>query len=120
VTAPVKIIKKYVNAVEARITASRNVMPRIYLNNTPVEEFQVNPEIKVIRGGARLMECWKRYRRNVPTTTGEPATPMHDQFSHGCDASGGMCINIANIKNDSDRAPPMRYEQHEPSVPGVM
>jgi phage terminase large subunit len=34
---------------------------------------------------ARLVECLKRYRRGVPNSTGEPGSPVHDEFSHGAD-----------------------------------
>jgi phage terminase large subunit len=35
---------------------------------------------------ARLIECLRRYRRNLPTTTNEPGGPVHDEYSHGADA----------------------------------
>jgi phage terminase large subunit len=38
----------------------------------------------------RLVECLKRYRRNIPSTTGEPSAPLHDEFSHGSDAVRGL------------------------------
>ncbi len=34
---------------------------------------------------ARLLECLKRYRRGIPTSTGEPGAPVHDEWSHGAD-----------------------------------
>lgn len=33
----------------------------------------------------RLVECLKRYRRAVNSTTNEPGAPLHDEFSHGAD-----------------------------------
>ena len=35
---------------------------------------------------ARLVECLKRYRRNVSNATGEAGNPIHDEYSHGADA----------------------------------
>ena len=33
---------------------------------------------------ARLIECLRRYRRAINERTGEPGSPVHDEFSHGC------------------------------------
>lgn len=35
---------------------------------------------------ARLVECLRRYRREVNSRTDEPMKPRHDEFSHGADA----------------------------------
>lgn len=35
---------------------------------------------------ARLIQCLKRYRRHISTTTEEPSAPVHDEYSHGADA----------------------------------
>jgi phage terminase large subunit len=34
---------------------------------------------------SRLVECLKRYRRNVSNATGEAGNPIHDEWSHGAD-----------------------------------
>lgn len=34
---------------------------------------------------ARLVECLKRYRRNVSNQTGEAGNPIHDEYSHAAD-----------------------------------
>ena len=78
----VKIIPK--SDPEARIRAARMMFPSCYIDNT---------ERKVATGyfgGARLIECLKRYKRNIPTTTGEASTPTHDQHSHACLVAGSM------------------------------
>jgi phage terminase large subunit len=49
----------------------------------------------------RLMECLKRYKRNVPTTTGEPGAPVHDQYSHGADAFRYLSIVADQMKNEA-------------------
>jgi hypothetical protein len=59
-------------------------------------------------GAGHLMERLKRYKRNVPTTTGEPAAPTHDISSHGADAFGLIAEIVDRIRNDGDRpAPPV-------------
>lgn len=57
--------------VENGIRLARQMMPRTYFDKD---------------GTARLLECLRRYRRNLPTTTNEPGAPVHDEFSHGADA----------------------------------
>lgn len=34
----------------------------------------------------RFLEALKRYRRGIPSTTGEPTNPVHDEWSHAADA----------------------------------
>lgn len=34
---------------------------------------------------ARLLECLKRYERQIHTITGEPMGPLHNEYSHGAD-----------------------------------
>lgn len=58
--------------VEQGIRAARLLFERVWFNDTP--------------GVRRLLECLKRYRRNVSPTTGEAGSPRHDEFSHGADA----------------------------------
>lgn len=82
--------------VEEGIRNTRMVFPRVYFDNT--ERARDTGYL----GVPRLMECLKRYRRHVPKNTGEPATPVHDQFSHGADAFRGMAQVIEQIKNPAD------------------
>ena len=58
-------------SVEEGIKAARLVFPRCYFDKNKA---------------ARLLECLKRYRRDVHTKTNEPTIPLHDEFSHGADA----------------------------------
>jgi len=46
------------------------VFPRCYFDTTKT---------------ARLLECLKRYKRAIHSTTGEAMGPLHDEFSHGAD-----------------------------------
>ena len=56
----------------------------------------------------RLVECLKRYRRNIPTTTDEPASPVHDEFSHGADAFRYLAQVSDKLRNDDDE--PIVYD----------
>lgn len=58
-------------SVEEGIKAARLVFPRCYFDKTKT---------------VRLLECLKRYRRDIHTKTGEPTLPLHDEYSHGADA----------------------------------
>lgn len=57
---------------------------------------------------ARLIECLKRYRRSVPTTTGEPAGPLHDEYSHGADCFRYMMLSAQDMTNDVE-APVLNF-----------
>lgn len=57
-------------SIEEGIKAARMVFPRCYFDEART---------------TRLVECLKRYRRDINTKTDEPAAPLHDEFSHGAD-----------------------------------
>lgn len=57
-------------SVEEGIRGARMAFARAYFDDTKV---------------ARLVNCLKRYRRNVNTKTLEAGLPLHDEFSHGAD-----------------------------------
>jgi phage terminase large subunit len=42
----------------------------------------------------------KRYRRIVPSTTDEPSTPAHDEFSHGADAFRYLALVADQLTNE--------------------
>ena len=86
---------------ERRIKASRAAFPRIYIDDTERKR-----ETGYL-GAKRLLDCLKRYRRNVPSTTGEPGAPRHDEFSHGADAFGAMCEVADQIVNDEQSVGPV-------------
>ena len=56
--------------VEEGIKGARMIFPRCYFDETKT---------------ARLIECLRRYRRDIHQKTDEPMGPMHDEFSHGAD-----------------------------------
>jgi len=76
---------------EDPIRSARMLFPRAYLDEEKA---------------ARLLLCLKRYRRAVPEATGEPAKPVHDEYSHGADAWGGLAVIVDKLVNESDRAIP--------------
>jgi len=87
----VEVIKQ--SPVESGIKAARMIFRQCYFDETKA---------------ARLVECLKRYRRNIPTTTDEPSTPVHDEFSHGADAFRMLALVANRLKNDSDA--PIKYD----------
>ena len=78
--------------VESGIKVARLVFPRCYFDEDKTK---------------RLVECLKRYRRQIPTTTDEPAKPLHDEFSHAADAFRYMSIVIDQMGNED--AKPIVY-----------
>jgi len=58
----------------------------------------------------RLIQCLKRYRRNIPTTTGEPSTPIHDEFSHGADAFRYLALVAPKLTNEDIFAKKLKYD----------
>ena len=71
--------------VESGIKAARLIFRQCYFDETRT---------------ARLVECLKRYRRNIPTTTDEPSTPVHDEFSHGADAFRMLALIVDRLDNE--------------------
>ena len=57
-------------SIEEGIKAARLIFPKCYFDKAKT---------------ARLVECLKRYRRDVNIKTGEPSVPLHDEYSHGAD-----------------------------------
>jgi phage terminase large subunit len=91
--------------IETGISAVRMMLPRLYID-----------EVK----GKRLIECLKRYRRNIPTTTGEPGVPVHDEYSHAADAVRGLGVIVDKIDNEDERTSlpgiVRRHVIHDPAV----
>lgn len=62
----------------------------------------------------RLVECLKRYRRSVPESTGEPGSPIHDEYSHGADVFRYLSIVADEMSNEDE--PLARLPKFKPSV----
>ncbi len=82
----VKPIPHLPDAEQTRIRSLRQLFPRIYMDKDKC---------------ARLAECLKRYRRNVPKH-GEPSTPLHDEHSHAADAMGYLSLVVEEMSNEDD------------------
>jgi len=82
--------------VESGIKRAREAFSRIYFNKVRAE---------------RLIECLKRYRRNVNSSTNEPGSPVHDEFSHGADAFRylALCVDDMSNESDSDWDKPLKH-----------
>ena len=72
-------------SVEMGIKKARLVFPRCYFDSTKT---------------VRLRECLKRYKRRVPSGTGEATGPVHDEFSHGADAFRYLALCADKMGND--------------------
>ncbi len=72
--------------VEQGIRQARLMFPRVYFD-------------KVNAG--RLVECLKRYRRQIGVATQEAGAPLHDQYSHGADAFRYLALVADDLRNES-------------------
>jgi phage terminase large subunit len=71
--------------VENGIQTARMAFRRLYFDKTKA---------------SRLIECLKRYRRNINQSTLEFTTPRHDEFSHGADSFRYVCVCADQFSND--------------------
>lgn len=78
--------------VESGIKAARMVFPRCYFDQAK---------------SVRLLDCLKRYRRAIPVNTGEPATPVHDEYSHGADAFRYLSLCVDKMSNEDQKNLPI-------------
>ena len=85
--------------VEGGIKAAREVFERIWFDKEKT---------------VRLIECLKRYRRNIGQRTGEAGSPLHDEFSHGADSFRYLALVADQLKNNDSRPPPK--QTNRPSV----
>ena len=67
------------------ISRAREIFPRVFFHTTRA---------------ARLIECLKRYRWNISQKTGEAASPLHDEYSHGADAFRYLALASDALTND--------------------
>ncbi len=98
---------------EPRIRSARMFFPRVYIDDT------ARDVATGYLGAARLMECLKSYRRNIPDTTNEPTGPVHDEFSHGCDGFGALAEIAERITSEfvSFVVPQIpAYQSHDPGM----
>lgn len=79
--------------IEGGIKAARTIFSRVYMDKAR---------------SARLVECLKRYRRQINQTTNEPGAPLHDEFSHGADAFRYLAMAADQMSNDDWK--PIKYK----------
>ena len=89
-------------SVEEGIKAARLAFPRCYFDKGKT---------------SRLIECLRRYRRDINTRTGEAAAPLHDKYSHGADGFRylGQAVTImptsaATDHGDYEAPPPPDWQ----------
>lgn len=82
-------------SVEEGIRATRMMLKQTYIDRVKC---------------GRLVECLKRYRRSIPSTTNEPAGPLHDQYSHGADMTRYIAMAAPQMDNElSMQLPALKY-----------
>jgi phage terminase large subunit len=77
--------------VEQGIRQARMLFPRVYFDKVHA---------------ARLVECLKRYRRQIGVATQEAGAPLHDQYSHGADAFRYLALVAERLRNEPDKPIP--------------
>jgi len=75
--------------IETGIKQARMAFNKVYFDKTKAD---------------RLIQCLKRYKRNIPISTGEPASPVHNEYSHGADCFRYLSL-IANQMSNEDWKP---------------
>jgi phage terminase large subunit len=65
----------------------------------------------------RLIECLKRYRRAISSTTNEPGAPLHDEFSHGADNARYIALCADQMTNESPGDERMTVKDFQPLDP---
>lgn len=84
--------------IEGGIKAAREVFDRVWFDKEKT---------------VRLVECLKRYRRNIGQKTGEAGSPLHDEFSHGADAFRYLALCADQLSNTDKPKPKLGL--NEPS-----
>lgn len=70
--------------IEGGIKAAREVFDRMWFDKAKT---------------TRLVECLKRYRRNIGQKTGVGGSPLHDEFSHGADSFRYLALVADQLTN---------------------
>jgi len=87
--------------VENYIERGREMFENAYLDN---KEYEITSgSVRYVRGGKRLMQCLKRYRRQVPESTQHPGLPMKDEFAHGGETWCYTSVVAEKMVNDTVR-----------------
>ena len=79
--------------VEQGIRGARLVFPRVYIDKLACES--PDPQLP------GLVECLKRYRRQVNQQTQTPGAPLHDVHSNGADAFRYLSLVADQMTNET-------------------
>ena len=90
--------------VEAGIKVVRLMFGQVYIDETNCD---------------RLVECMKRYCRNINRQTLEAGSPKHDEWCHGADDVRYICTNFHAMTNDTDDLWSPVGVSYQPSDAGV-
>lgn len=110
----VKVIKK--GDPDEEIRQVRMFFPRVFVDNSNREGRDGG-----YVGGARLIECLRKVKRNVPEKTGEPGPIEKSQYLHGADAFrllSRMADKLYNAQELRAMSGPV-MQGWEPSDPGM-
>lgn len=77
-------------SVEEGIKSARMLFPRCYFDAAKT---------------ARLLECLKRYQRQVNSKTGEAMGPLHDEYSHGADMFRYVAMSVEHMWRSQQAQP---------------
>jgi phage terminase large subunit len=91
-------------SVEEGIKAARMMFPRTYFDKNKT---------------ARLLECLKRYQRQINSSTNEPMGPLHDEYSHGADCFRYVAMSADLMRRDSLPAPRPTVQAWTPTDPEI-
>lgn len=83
----------------ARIQAARMMFPRVLMDSS-TRTPPISPNGDAYLGAARLLFCLRRYKWNIPTTTGEATAPVHDSNSHAADSFGALAEIVDRIRSE--------------------
>ena len=78
------------DGIESGIKAVRLMFPQMYF-----DEVKCKP----------LVDHLKRYKRSIPSTTGEPQGPLHDEHSHAADMMREAVRRARDMSNSTSDKP---------------
>ena len=94
--------------VENYISEGRELFANAYISSDEREADQDG--ISYERGGKRFLQCLKRFRRNVPETTGHPGPVLKDEFSHGGETWCYTAVVVEELTNDEPQFRELVYD----------
>lgn len=94
-----------------RPVVAKGAMPNVDVEEGIKQARVIFPRVYFDKDNARgLVDHLKRYKRSIPSTTGEPGSPVHDAASHGSDAFRYLGLVADKLRNEAD-SPTIQLEQ---------